>query len=260
MYAAVRTASRYIKYLRCIVRRKRPAGGVGPPRSPPPAGPAGPPVGRGSGRGRSCWGSPSRRRTGSGSSARSRFRSLLDPARDALDLGAGGEVQEGGARAGGGAGARDPGEIAVGDEAEHHRIKGIDLRAEGAGEGHALRRGAASLDQQLRSLVGGGLTPRILPRPGGGSVIVATIPSSRPPIPSARADLERRSLTSPLSSPTPIGFLRGRMGQESKALIALPACVLSRSDFATALAGGRASLKGGPRRAAPTKSGARLSH
>ncbi len=62
------------------------------------------------------------------------------------------------------------------------RVDGIDLGAEGAGEGHALGR-PPPLDQKLRSGEEGGRYQRLLPRPGGGSVIVATIsivPTSDP--------------------------------------------------------------------------------
>ena len=70
-----------------------------------------------------------------------------------------GEVEQGDAGAGSRsvAGARDLGEVAVGDEAERHRIKGVDVAAEGAGEGDALGRGAGALDEQLGAGVERGL-------------------------------------------------------------------------------------------------------
>ena len=52
----------------------------------------------------------------------------------------------------------DMGEIAIGDQAERHRVERIDVAAEGAGQRDALRRaGAAALDQQFRAGVERGL-------------------------------------------------------------------------------------------------------
>ena len=61
---------------------------------------------------------------------------LLDAAHDLLDLGAGRAVEQRDARAGAGgvAGRRDVGGIAVGHEAEHERVHRVDVVAERAGE------------------------------------------------------------------------------------------------------------------------------
>ena len=84
---------------------------------------------------------------------------LVDAPDDALDLRARGEVEErdAGASARRVAGARHLGEIAVGDEAERHRVDGIDMAAEGAGEGYALGRGMGALDEQLGAGIERGL-------------------------------------------------------------------------------------------------------
>ena len=91
--------------------------------------------------GRSCWESPSRRRIGLEVRLDRRL-DLLDSAHDVFDLGARGEVQQRDARARPGriAAACDLGEIAIGNQAEHHRIGRVDMAAEGAGERDALRR------------------------------------------------------------------------------------------------------------------------
>src|SRR6202044_771893 len=77
---------------------------------------------------------------------------LVDAPHDALNLRASREVEERDPCAGsrGVASARDPREIAIGNEAERHRIERIDVAAEGAGEGDALGRGAGALNEQLR--------------------------------------------------------------------------------------------------------------
>ena len=84
---------------------------------------------------------------------------LIDAPHDALDLRPRGEVEERDAGAGSRrvAGARDLREIAIGNEAERHRIERIDVAAEGAGERDALRRGAGALHEQLRAGIERGL-------------------------------------------------------------------------------------------------------
>ena len=128
------------------------AGAFGRPRCSSPWAREDRPARSGSGMRRSCWESPSRRRTASGSSARSRSRSsrsaLTTPSISARAA----EIQErdAGAGAGGIAGACDFHEIAVGDQAERHRMDRIDMGAEGAGERDALGRcPAPPFDQEL---------------------------------------------------------------------------------------------------------------
>ena len=66
-------------------------------------------------------------------------------AHDRLDLRARGEVEQRDARARprGVAGGGDLGEIAIGDQAERHRVERVDVAAEGAGQRDALRRAGA---------------------------------------------------------------------------------------------------------------------
>ena len=85
---------------------------------------------------------------------------LLDLPHHRLDFRARGEVEEGdaGAGAGGIAAGGDLAEVAVGNQAERHRIERVDVAAERADQSDASRRaGAAALDQQFRAGVERGL-------------------------------------------------------------------------------------------------------
>ena len=84
---------------------------------------------------------------------------LVDAGDERLDLAAGGDVEQrdAGAGAGGVAGGGDPGEVAVGDHAEDHRVSGRDVGAEGSGEHDAVDGvGAELVHQQAGAGVEGG--------------------------------------------------------------------------------------------------------
>ncbi len=81
---------------------------------------------------------------------------LFDAAHDRFDFGARGAVEQRDARARARrvAGGDDFAQIAIGNHAERHRVKRVDMAAERAGEGDALRRsGAEAFDEQLRARV-----------------------------------------------------------------------------------------------------------
>ena len=84
---------------------------------------------------------------------------LVDAPHDALDLRARGKVEKRDPRAGSRriAGARDLREIAIGNEAERHRIERIDVAAEGAGERDALRARRRRAPSELRAGIKRGL-------------------------------------------------------------------------------------------------------
>ncbi len=67
---------------------------------------------------------------------------LLDPANHRFDLGASGDVEQGDARPGTGGvpSTGDPGRSAVGNQAEHHGMHGIDVGTECAGQSDAIDR------------------------------------------------------------------------------------------------------------------------
>jgi len=91
---------------------------------------------------------------------------LLHVAHRALDLRACGAVQQRDAGAGAGRIARrgHAGRVAVGDEPEHERVHGVDVRAERAGKPHAVDAlDAVALHQQAAARVQRGLRELDLP-------------------------------------------------------------------------------------------------
>ena len=85
---------------------------------------------------------------------------LLDAADEFLDRGAGGGIEERDARpgAGGVAGRGDGLQVAVGDEAEDHRVLHVDVAAEGAGEADAIHAlDAEFIHEECDARVQGGL-------------------------------------------------------------------------------------------------------
>ena len=74
------------------------------------------------------------------------------------DRGAGGGIEERDAVAGGIAGRGDSLQVAVGDEAEDHRVFHVDVAAEGAGEADAVHaRNAEFIHEKCDAGVQGGL-------------------------------------------------------------------------------------------------------